>query len=141
MTWSYQNGLGWVKHTSFFVTFADWPEPGLLDFARRLVAAHSDTFYFKWEYHEGNGRWHRAVYQRWFTDNAFPIRTFWSKRRVVLHSPQEVAIAAGSGGRELIIRFSRIPVLTEWWKERYQLTPGRMAQQILEETESTWEEW
>ena len=98
-------------------------------------------YYFKWDYHEGLQRWRRAIYSRWFTDNSLPIRTFWSKSRVLFYAPQRVTIPVSNQRRELSIRFSRIPVQTVWFKERYQLTPGRLAQQISGGTANTWDEW
>ena len=78
---------------------------------------------------------------RWFTDNAFPIRTFWCKNHVVLEAPQQITIPVSNHHKEISIQFSRTPVHTIWSRRQYQLTPGKLPQRISENTETTFDEW
>ena len=78
---------------------------------------------------------------RWFTDNAFPIRTFWCKNHVVLEAPQKITIPVSNHHKEISIQFSRTPVHTIWSRRQYQLTPGKLPQRISENTETTFDEW
>ena len=141
MTWSHQDGLGLVKHTSLFNNYADWPNPEWLHYERFLVAGNSDIYFFQWQYRVVLQRWLRAICRRWFTNNSFPIRTFWTKSHAVYDRPQTVTIPIRSQHNEMSIRFSRIPVETVWFREDYYLTPDDEPLQISNGTQTTWGEW
>ena len=130
----YVHGLGMVKRTSFFV---DWIPANLSENDRATLIRTIEAmrgYVVRWHLREdmdghGTDEWWQAVFQISFTDDAYPVRTYYSFVQEEIMPP--VRLVFQVPGTTVQIHLLKTLLKTDWATARYDLAQRQAGAPVL----------